>query len=616
MADAQHTLLSWPEIEAYGEVDPGNVRLRALARDTLDQGLWRLLWMPPAMPYYRLGGAYGNVDSRNLTKRLVFSGWAVVPRTVSAILSYANERRRFRSYEEAPENTPEARKRRTPRLQFTVSDGRRTGMAILSLLYPGIELCLLGDAVPLMTGNGEEHLPTRDSLLKELRARLEPAVGELVQRYGSDEGAEDESWYWAAPMLLDVQEHCESAQAWLDLPGLADSWAGRTPDNEEEQAEKRRWVEHVDAARNLVNNPHELGRPPEDLLPLLAELALASPAACALRSLARVAGGLHLSGDVEIRMAAAQVGWAFRSLFNRPSVMALVRGLYDKEGKPYWRQALRYCADGGLQAVLDEYAHVLRDALGLRDHPPADVAQQMAEVIGGALSMRTALLGADHLAVHKGEVSTETRRMRLSFAMSFGDHRDESQREGVRQEQVRSAFNSPFRPFVLATTSVGQEGLDFHQYCHAVVHWNLPSNPVDLEQREGRVHRYKCHAVRKNVAAAYGGKLEGLDGSDPWEELFQLAVGDVEDTYDGMVPFWVFDPVDGCCIERHVLALPLSRDQQRYEDLRRSLAVYRMVFGQPRQEDLLAYLVNSVGEETLESLRPHLQIDLKPRTNG
>jgi len=296
--------------------------------------------------------------------------------------------------------------------------------------------------------------------------------------------------------------------------------------------------------------------------------------------------------------------------------MALVRGLYDKEGKPYWRQALRYCADGGLQAVLDEYAHVLRDALGLRDHPPADVAQQMAEVIGGALSMRTALLGADHLAVHKGEVSTETRRMRLSFAMSFGDHRDESQREGVRQEQVRSAFNSPFRPFVLATTSVGQEGLDFHQYCHAVVHWNLPSNPVDLEQREGRVHRYKCHAVRKNVAAVYGGKLEGLDGSDPWEELFQLAVGDVEDTYDGMVPFWVFDPVDGCCIERHVFALPLSRDQQRYEDLRRSLAVYRMVFGQPRQEDLLAYLVNRVGEETLESLRPHLQIDLKPRTNG
>jgi hypothetical protein len=38
--------------------------------------------------------------------------------------------------------------------------------------------------------------------------------------------------------------------------------------------------------------------------------------------------------------------------------------------------------------------------------------------------------------------------------------------------------NSPLWPFVLATTSVGQEGLDFQQHCHAVVHWNLPSNPV------------------------------------------------------------------------------------------------------------------------------------------
>ncbi len=51
----------------------------------------------------------------------------------------------------------------------------------------------------------------------------------------------------------------------------------------------------------------------------------------------------------------------------------------------------------------------------------------------------------------------------------------------------------------LATTSVGQEGLDFHLYSHAILHWNLPSNPVDLEQREGRVHRFKGHAVRKNL---------------------------------------------------------------------------------------------------------------------
>ena len=38
----------------------------------------------------------------------------------------------------------------------------------------------------------------------------------------------------------------------------------------------------------------------------------------------------------------------------------------------------------------------------------------------------------------------------------------------------RAAFTSPFWPFVLGATYIGQEGLDFHWYCHAVVHWNLP----------------------------------------------------------------------------------------------------------------------------------------------
>src|SRR5690606_1012387 len=93
--------------------------------------------------------------------------------------------------------------------------------------------------------------------------------------------------------------------------------------------------------------------------------------------------------------------------------------------------------------------------------------------------------------------------VRGHFALRFGDDpSDDGDR--MRSTLVRDAFNSPFWPFVLATTSVGQEGLDFHFYCHAVVHWDLPANPVDLEQREGRIHRYKGHAIRKNVALAYG----------------------------------------------------------------------------------------------------------------
>jgi len=55
---------------------------------------------------------------------------------------------------------------------------------------------------------------------------------------------------------------------------------------------------------------------------------------------------------------------------------------------------------------------------------------------------------------------------RCRYALRFGDEKVDDYQGGNRDTNVRIAFNSPFRPFVLATTSVGQEGLDFHQYCH------------------------------------------------------------------------------------------------------------------------------------------------------
>jgi hypothetical protein len=70
------------------------------------------------------------------------------------------------------------------------------------------------------------------------------------------------------------------------------------------------------------------------------------------------------------------------------------------------------------------------------------------------------------------------------------------------------------------------------------------------------------------------------------------------------------------CRLAHHTTIPLSQDEQRYEDLQRSLAVYRMVFGQPRQEDLLAHLVDRVSPERLGKLRPLLRIDLRPTSRS
>ena len=173
---------------------------------------------------------------------------------------------------------------------------------------------------------------------------------------------------------------------------------------------------------------------------------------------------------------------------------------------------------------------------------------------------------------------------------------------------VRTAFNSPFKPFVLASTSVGQEGLDFHPYCHRIVHWNLPGNPVDMEQREGRVHRYKNHAVRLNlVTGHFEVALEG-QASDPWASMFDAAHAGAKRTGD-LEPFWVMEgPVK---VERHILSLPFSREETRLSWLNRSVALYRLAFGQPRQDDLLA-LLDQVGDEIAPEELAQLQISLRP----
>ena len=100
--------------------------------------------------------------------------------------------------------------------------------------------------------------------------------------------------------------------------------------------------------------------------------------------------------------------------------------------------------------------------------------------------------------------------------------------------------------------------------------------------------------------------------ADPWDTLFDLATNGRNPHASDMVPFWVY-PVDGGArIERHVPALPLSRDRQLMDALRRSLAAYRMVFGQARQEDLMAYLLDRFSEEEVAEYAEVLRMDLEP----
>ncbi|MDI7269692.1 MAG: hypothetical protein QME96_17020, partial [Myxococcota bacterium] len=65
-------------------------------------------------------------------------------------------------------------------------------------------------------------------------------------------------------------------------------------------------------------------------------------------------------------------------------------------------------------------------------------------------------------------------------------------------------------------------------------------------------------------------------------------------------------------IERRIPMFPLSRETTRLDDLKRSLALYRLVFGQPRQEDLVRLLRDrEQSGHGAEDLRRY-QVDLAP----
>jgi len=366
----------------------------------------------------------------------------------------------------------------------------------------------------------------------------------------------------------------------------------------------------------MVSNSVDLKRPPADLAEVLALYSVAGPAVTTLRALARVAGGLQRVTDKSLRNQAGQVAEGFRSLFNQPDVTVMLRRLNNKE--PYWQRVLEYGARGGLQSVLDEYSHVLVEQSGASGRPVEQIQREVGTSIRNALTLRTATVAADSYGVDplaKSITIDEKMRFRTRFAVRYGGRAQEDHQNVQRQGDVQMAFNSPFWPFVLCSTSVGQEGLDFHLYCHAVMHWNLPSNPVDLEQREGRVHRYKGHAVRKNVAKDFSAQASYLTsgpGSDSWGQLFQAARNDRDAKFSDIVPFWVYTTEGGAQIERHLPMIPLSKDVDQAEALRRSLAVYRMAFGQSRQDDLVQYLQRHLAAAQIKAAVAELSIDLTP----
>lgn len=589
-----HGFLPEGVTQTYEEVESGNAKLRALI-DYLDQHrAFELLWVPPAMPTTSLSGAFASEEAKTFTKMLIFSSWAVAPRAIAALTSYEVERRLLgplgkRYDERADISSP---------LDLRL-DQTSVPVPNLLLSLPLPTLAGLADPLAFARANSLTFPLDVDKFIAAVGSVITTKLAATTAR-SPLEGRVDVRWYWAGALLL---EEGALEQQLLALKALAP-----TTDRAESTPH-----EVLRRAKTLVYDiragEQQLGPPPKDLAEVLALLGLAGPANAWWRTLTREVVGSADINPVDSLGASVSLARRIVSIFSQPESQQIVRT--STTPNPYWRQVLDYCTHGGLPAVVDEFVHLLIDAIGVRSRPPDEALRSIVETVTESVGLRVATVGAREWLQEDGALRETTTPLRLHLAARIGQEQEDE--KGItRAANVREAFNSPFWPFVLVSTSIGQEGLDFHPYCHAVMHWNLPSNPVDLEQREGRVHRYKGHAVRKNISKAFGSDGRVSSSGKPWESAFEAARDDRPEDASDVIPYWVFTVPQGAKIERHVLPLPLSRDVQRISDLQKSLAAYRLAFGQPRQEDLVEYLRTWYAETEQDALQQALGVNLSP----
>ena len=77
-------------------------------------------------------------------------------------------------------------------------------------------------------------------------------------------------------------------------------------------------------------------------------------------------------------------------------------------------------------------------------------------------------------------------------------------------------------------------------------------------------------------------------------------------------PYWHLS-VGTAKIERVVPMMPMSREVKRLQEALKVLSLYRLAFGQPRQEELLRNLMHrNLTEDELAHLREKLVINLAP----
>ena len=566
-------------------IDAPHAKTRELISHLFSTPSEKLLWVPPSLPHYPLKGSFKGQD--DFSKTLLFSSWAMVPRALSGLISYEAESRLL--FNRKGVKNYYKKKKHRPKIIFS----KKSSLSGWSLAYPSkvmIDMPLNSNGLSL-----DEFFNLRTNFFKDSL--------NCLQKYEQGSTKKGDRWFALAPMLLDRL---------LAGEDYVDKWLKDLSQTDMEEGKRL----NFEKLESLINSDDllQLGPMPKDLAHYLASLSIAGPSVAISRAWKCI---WKDECETKVAIAATEAAFAVISMFNKPESETVLRINFEKIKNNKYKQfksVAHYCVDGDFQAVMEEYGHLLKDS-GLTLN---DAKFRLMEVMGvNTVSVACQFLEENNNPRFEANEDAERSSLRCHYAVPLGNQKLSDEKGIQRIDKVRDAFNSPFRPFVLNSTSIGQEGLDFHWYCRHLVHWNLPNNPIDIEQREGRVNRYKSLLVRKRIAQDLHESVESNGEGDPWEKLFSHAdeLTKKNGRESDLIPFWHY-PQGKAQIERFVPMMPMSRDIHRLENALKVLSLYRLAFGQPRQEELMHNLLKrEFSEEDIRKIKKALIINLSPHND-
>ncbi len=556
-------------------------RLRALMAEVSEKQL-AMPWSAPSLPWWPLREGWKSTegDSKIDGKLLIFSKFKAVPTALSGLISYTTESKVM------------AAKIAKSRLSYEDTSKRRSLQAkperpaLLELFHPSR---LLAGLEPLNVPLGSRSAMKRSieqqlmRLLNELDIKVVPRLKVQSRKP------------WALLIALEKKA------------GLWDSsraaWSMMAPDADDADSMGqlkgmiKKWDEVIDQGVDISEISAEVD------FPALVALSMESPGVVFLRALSR---HWPQATDAESMQLVLPVLW--RGLRNYLDKSWFVSALGDSD-EMFFPEAIRNAVmDGNLESVLDEHFWFLSNdgsgnwsvrleevekSLRLRD-ASVTFHERDEDLADGSKNGSSSFTVRCHVAVPLTEGRTGGKNIHSPRVNASIEEQEDSP---LRPDEIRKAFNSPFWPNVLVTTSIGQEGLDLHPWCNSIAHWDLANSPVALEQREGRVTRFASLSVRRAIARKLQSQLELKIGHSPWFELALLADRKLGDP-SGMSPWWV---VEGGDCKKFYLSVPGGEQQERFESLARERALYRLVLGMPDQTDLIR-LLDAQGRDP-QSLR-------------